>query len=124
MNNTCKVPGPLGLAFLLQHTRHNFRIDFPEGVESMAYKIAYGNEFRKQKQKKHPNIRLRVLTAGFFLLFLVLSHLLWPDKLATARAVLLPEGSAVAALVEDLQSGEGFSEAVEAFCQQVIGHGQ
>ncbi len=89
----------------------------------MGYRIEYGAKIRKKLLKNKPNFRLYALTAGCFLLFVLFAHLVWPDRLATLRVILLPESSAIAVLVESLQEGTPISKAVDVFCQQVIGHG-
>ncbi len=90
----------------------------------MAYKIEYGTVLKRRKTKKRPNFRQHAMTAGCFLLFVLVAHLFWPDRLAALRTLLLPQTGAVMALVDDLQSGDSLPQAIEAFCQQVMGYGQ
>ena len=90
----------------------------------MAYRVDYGPSPEKGPSLFERN-RIRILTAVFLLLFILAVKLLWPDGTAVLCNVLLPgEASAtqtaLSSLVDNLRSGEGVSEALSAFCKEII----
>lgn len=92
----------------------------------MAYSIGYGNQPKPKYIQKKSNILM--LTCLFFIFFLLMINIFWQDGAQTLRQMLLPfEENTIAAfeeLVTDLSSGTALSDAVTAFCQDVIGHAQ
>ncbi len=93
----------------------------------MSYRIEYGggNAVRKPGRGN----RLPVLTAGAFLLFLLLTQAFWPEGTAALREFLLPGDSEVtahafSAMAEDLQQGIPVSDALTAFCREILAHGE
>ena len=92
----------------------------------MAYQIVYGPPFPKRKDK-HP-LRLVVLTAGFFVLFLLGVKVFWPAGREKLIQLLLPFlgnadfRQAVQTFVSDIKSGATFYQSLTAFCQEIINH--
>lgn len=94
----------------------------------MSYVIRYGSEDTRTKASRIHRTRLSAMTAGFFLGFLLLTKLFWPDGTSMLRQILLPGNEevtarAVTVLVEDLRAGEPVGDAVRAFCGEIIAHG-
>ncbi len=89
----------------------------------MGYKIEYTTQIVKKNLKNTPAIPQWILTFGFFVLFLICSHLFWPGALATLRELAMSRDEAVSVFLSELRSGTSFTEAVEVFCQQLIGNG-
>lgn len=79
----------------------------------MAYKIVYSKD-----KKKRRNFRLPLMTAAFFLAFLLCVNAFWPAGSEFIRHFLLPE--AVQTFLEELDNGGSFGEAVTVFCQEVL----
>lgn len=95
----------------------------------MGYVIRYGTEEPVTKAPKIYGTRLSVMTAGFFLMFLMLAKLFWPAGSDKVREFLLPgdaeaTGRAVTVLVEDLRAGEPVGDAVKAFCGEILTHAE
>ncbi len=93
----------------------------------MSYRIEYGggNAVRKPGRGN----RLPVLTAGAFLLFLLLTQAFWPEGSAALRDFLIPGDSEVttqafSAMSEDLCEGIPISDALMAFCREILTHGE
>lgn len=91
----------------------------------MAYKIEYGPGGMEKRPVKPPKRRLTGVTAGAFCLFLLLTLLFWPKGRTALRDIVLPGDPEVTAealrdLTSDLREGEGLSDAVTAFCHQII----
>lgn len=89
----------------------------------MGYRIVYegpdGNSPKKDRG------RLAGYTAGFLLLFFLLTQIFWPAGADKMRKILLPwdpdvTAEAFSCLVTDLNQGEDLSEAVTAFCREII----
>lgn len=90
----------------------------------MAYRIAYSQDCKPQKQKKRSS-RIFPLTLLFFLIFLFLIGYNWRQGFQVFQQLLLPGDAAVtAAAIQDLTSalktGQSFSDAFADFCLQVI----
>lgn len=90
----------------------------------MGYRVEYGQAERKAPSflKKY---RLHLLTAAFFLLFVLAVKLYWPEGAAVLSSIFLPgepteAQAAFAVLVEDLREGQPFSDAVTTFCREII----
>lgn len=69
--------------------------------------------------------RLGAMTAGWFLVFLLLVGLFWPRGRMLLAKALFPGNQAVTreALGEfarDMGEGEPFGEALEGFCRQIL----
>ena len=90
----------------------------------MAYKIEYGSG-GAEKKALQPCKRRLPLTVGVLCVFLLMTLLCWPKGRTALREVVLPGDAEVTAdalqgLASDLRAGEGVSNAVTAFCQQII----
>lgn len=92
----------------------------------MAYRIEYGPPAPKSRDRLP--LRLILLTAGFFALFLLLVKAIWPAGSEELTRFLLPtrdsEGfrHAAQAFFANLKSGAPFYESLTAFCQEIIAH--
>lgn len=68
--------------------------------------------------------RLRIMTAGFALTFVILVRLLWPQGTLLLRRVFLPGSdvttAALTQMAADIRAGENVGEAVTAFCRTVV----
>ena len=90
----------------------------------MAYRIDYAAT-DKHKSVTEPHTGLFARTAGFFLLFLVLTKLFWPAGEEKLHKILAPWDAEVTAqafsdMVTDLRSGTDFTSAVTVFCREII----
>lgn len=91
----------------------------------MGYRIVYGEKpFRKFGTCRIKK-RLGTMTAGFFLLFLLLTNLCWPEGRQKLWEICIPGNAQVTAaafeaMVEDLRAGESVSDALTVFCQEII----
>lgn len=90
----------------------------------MGYRIEY-QPVRKIRGREQHRSRLMAFTALFFLLFLVLTHVFWPEGAQMLQRVLIPGDPAVTAaaldgLCDQLRSGAGISEAAIQFCRQIL----
>ena len=88
----------------------------------MVYRVVYGEDpFEKPKQSTG---RLRLMTAGCALAFVVGVRCMWPQGTEILRQVMLPtENASTAAfrqMTADMQAGEPLGDAVEAFCRAVV----
>ena len=91
----------------------------------MGYRITYVNStIRRRRTGIHP-LRLQGLIGAFLILFLLLTNAYWPAGAQKLREFLIPgdpEVTMLAAeeLVQDLHSGEAVSDAVAAFCREIL----
>lgn len=90
----------------------NYRIDYPGPTPT--------------KNKNPKSGRLAVMTGAFFLTFLLLVKSFWPAGADKLQSILIPGGAenrtAFRQMLVDLRQGENVSDAVSAFCRQVIEH--
>ena len=86
----------------------------------MGYRIVYGEDPFREKPRGRG--RLRVLTAGFALAFVVLVRVFWPQGTSLLRQVLLPgpDAAAFQQMAADIRAGEPVDDAVTAFCRSVV----
>ena len=89
----------------------------------MGYRIVYGDDQPKRKQSA--GFGFRAMVAACLLLLALSVRLWWPEGRMLMERFLLPDGvsdvqTAFSAVVEDLQNGESFSEAVVAFCREIM----
>ncbi len=95
----------------------------------MGYRIEYDAGTAVTERTKSKDRKPKIKTAALLLVAgLVAGTLVWPKGRAWARDLLLPGDEAVTAqaledLAEDLAEGGPVSEAVEAFCRQIIENG-
>lgn len=90
----------------------------------MGYRVEYGQAAPK-KASFSPKYRLPLLTAAFFLVFVLAVKLWWPEGAQAISSFFLPREptatkAAFSALLEDLRAGEAFSDAAAAFCKEII----
>jgi len=94
----------------------------------MGYRIRYNREKDKQfpmKQRRTWKKRLICLTVLMFLLGCVaewhngtvLKKLLIPGDPAKTEAALTE-------MIDDIRSGESFGDAINAFCKEILEHGE
>ena len=86
-----------------------------------AYRIVYGGNPVKRKKDRFWSGRLHLLTAIWFVLFIVSLKFLWTEDLET----ILPESCVIALnaldhMASDIRGGCAFGEAVTAFCREII----
>lgn len=89
----------------------------------MGYRVEYQTvrKVRRMEQKKSGQA---ALTAVFFVVFLIITTLLWPEGREVLREILLPGDPAVTVaaletLAEELQTGVQLGDALENFCQSI-----
>lgn len=85
----------------------------------MGYRIVYGEDpFKELPVRKS---RLRLMTAGFALAFVVLVRCCWPQGADLLRQALIPrESAAFQQLTEEIRAGEPVGDAVTAFCRSIV----
>lgn len=91
----------------------------------MAYRIEYGPPFPRSADRLP--LRLILLTAGFFVLFLLGVKAAWPAGSEKLTQLLLPAQStgfrqAAQTFFADLKGGAPFYESLTAFCQEIIAY--
>ncbi|MGM9548772.1 MAG: hypothetical protein ACI3V5_02885 [Faecousia sp.] len=91
----------------------------------MGYRVEYAVPGKRKKQKHERNCRIQLLTAAFFLAFVLVVNGLWPRGADTLRRILLPGDSAVTMaaweeLTRELRAGEPIGSAVDSFCREII----
>ena len=89
----------------------------------MAYKVVYGP--MPKSQKKPGILRFQVLTALCLVLFSLGVRTVWPEGREVMQEFLLPgEQNATQAafgeMLEGLENGQTLSDAVMAFCRQIV----
>ena len=99
-----------------------------EEVIGMGYRIEYGSKGEQAVQNTNRWGRIRLLTAGFLLVLILLTKLFWPEGSGLLRDVLLPgeadvTQTAFSRMVTQLQEGEPFGQVVAGFCEYVVEHG-
>ena len=91
----------------------------------MGYRIVYGRD-----PVCRPTVgtgRLRAMTAAAMLVFVALVRCAWPEGREILQEFLIPKEGMVTAfsnMVDQVDNGQGFSEAVTAFCRTVVEHGR
>lgn len=88
----------------------------------MSYKIIYAEEPECRKRNRSCLLPVTLL---FLCLFLFLTNGFWPEGREVLQRVFLPGDpqtvkQAAQTFVQGLQLGEPFSEALEAFCQNIL----
>lgn len=89
----------------------------------MSYQIIYG-ESGSVRRKTAGSHTLAGFTAGFFLLFVLLSRLYWPAGADKLRQIILPcdpdvTAAAFSELMVDINQGDDLTDAVTAFCREI-----
>ena len=95
----------------------------------MGYRICYDGGEAPKKWAGKGRSRLPVMTAVFFLVFLLLTKLFWPAGAAELRQILIPgdpevTAQATSGLIRDLRAGEPVGVAVKTFCGEILTHAQ
>lgn len=90
----------------------------------MGYRVEYGPAPEKVPSFFVKN-RVWMMTAIFLMLFALAVKLFWPEGTAALCQVFLPGESgtmqsAISGLIDHLQSGQTFSEAMTVFCKEII----
>lgn len=91
----------------------------------MGYRIDYGS-FKPAKSKKKINIpRVIAMTTGFLAAFFLATGLFWESGRQKLQRFLLPgdpdvTGQALETMISQIKDGEPLSDAVTAFCKEVI----
>lgn len=91
----------------------------------MSYRIVYGPMPKVDQIRKGSSLRLRLLTAGFILLFVLAIKTLYPEGVQVLQKILSPGETGVteaafSEMISNLRNGETMADAVMAFCRQVI----
>lgn len=89
----------------------------------MGYRVEYETvpKVRRMEQKRSGTA---ALTAMFFVVFLLVTSLLWPEGREVLREIFLPGDPAVTVaaletLADELQTGAQLGDALENFCQSI-----
>lgn len=95
----------------------------------MGYRIVYGNEPVRWKERKVRLGRVAAYTAVCLVLFATLTSKYWPEGTEVLQEVLLPGDAAVTrqALVnmaDNLRAGEAIGDAVVVFCREIMDSAQ
>ena len=91
----------------------------------MSYRVEYSSSGIKRTQIRQKNGRALLLTAAWFLIFLLVVGGFWPRGAQALRDMLLPGDSAVTAaawaeLTRELHAGAPVVSAVENFCREIF----
>ena len=91
----------------------------------MSYRVEYSSSGMKRTQIRQKNGRALLLTAAWFLIFLLVVGGFWPRGAQALRDMLLPGDSAVTAaawaeLTRELHAGAPVGSAVENFCREIF----
>ena len=91
----------------------------------MGYRIQYGDTPVFAKRQKMRLSRIIGLSLCFLVLLILLSWGFWPEGRTVLRDFLVPGDPDVTlhgleVLTQELRDGENFSDAVTAFCREVI----
>ena len=94
-------------------------------VIRVGYRIVYTWDDHKITRVGKQGNRIRIMTACFFLCFLMLAKMIWSEGTAALREHLLPPGNSIAQeafsrMLTDLREGERVEDAVTGFCRFVI----
>lgn len=104
----------------------NFTNTLIQGVGSVAYRIVYHDETEGCCSKKGRNRFF--LTACFFLLFLLLVSVFYPQGREILRILLIPGDPdvtlhAAEVFAQELGNGYSMADAAKNFCITVLNHG-
>ena len=94
----------------------------------MSYRVEYPCNMIPKRRPKKPGLRLPLLTCLFFLLFLLVLNACYPHGQQVMRRVFLAGGgealvSAVHTFADSIEQGTGIPQAVQAFCRDLVVHG-
>ena len=93
----------------------------------MGYRIEYDGEVVVWKRESHHGNRILLYSGMFFVLFLIMTHLFWPEGWVQLENWIYPGDAAVTKealqnMASELRTGMYLSDAVTAFCREII-HG-
>lgn len=88
----------------------------------MGYKIVYSKPTRQKKSRK----RIILFVSLFFLLFAVCTRISYPEAAGFLWNVLVSEQwtmemEAFLEMITEGERGEGVTDAVQVFCQEIFG---
>lgn len=91
----------------------------------MGYHIEYDKGTRAYEIRKKYPLRVYALTAGCFLLFLVLTLHYWPGGREVLQECLIPGDNritfqALENMTDSLRAGSSLGDAVTAFCREIL----
>ncbi len=91
----------------------------------MSYMIQYGQTKKSVGRKKRPAVKRRVLAVAVILILAIAARICWPQLGTYAEKILLlgvadQNEAAVTAFLQDVGSGNDFSDALTAFCKEVL----
>ena len=91
----------------------------------MGYRVEYTPSGAKHFGCRGKSRRLPLLTAAFFLIFLLLVSAFWPRGMQVLRELLIPGDSeatlaAWETLTGELRAGENVGNAVGSFCREIF----
>ena len=94
----------------------------------MGYRIDYGQPFDKKYPMPDRRSRLPWMVCIALLLFALLTNLFWPEGRAVLAEFLIPGDAAVTSaafsdMVADVRAGVTVSDALAAFCREILDHG-
>ena len=94
----------------------------------MGYRIEYDSQGGKYEVYRTYPFRFPLLLACALVLFLLLTFQFWPEGREVLRSAMIPgeDAATVQALqnmTQDLKAGASMSDALEAFCVEVIRSG-
>lgn len=95
----------------------------------MAYRIEYATNAKYQPTQMLRKDKLAKLAIVFFLIFLLLTTLYWPQGKQMLQKMILPcdmevTTQAFGTMIADIRGGEPLDEAVGAFCRQILSGAQ
>ena len=93
----------------------------------MSYRITYGPPAALACQQQDRPSRLRLLTAAWLIVFVLLVRTFFPAGCAQLRVLLLPDPQSItqatlSSFMSSLRNGEQFGDALYAFCEEIISH--
>lgn len=96
--------------------------------DQMGYRIEYDPKEHTSGKAGVFVRRIQILTAAFFLLFVLLVRQAWLEGTEILRNTLLPgelsfTRTAFQTMLGDIRQGTSVQEALTVFCQQIIDHG-
>ena len=94
-------------------------------VMHMVYRVEYTPAGIRRTARPPKNRRLPLLTAVFFLIFLLIVSCFWPRGMQALRQTLIPGDSAVTIaawkeMTRELHAGQSVGSAVESFCREIF----
>lgn len=91
----------------------------------MGYRVDYAPAQRAFRSEGRFHLRIPVLSAVFFVIFVFLVRLYWREGTDILCSALFPgnlqaAGMALETFAQQLRMGESLGNCVEAFCREVI----